>query len=190
MGAYGAGSRSFLTDYDMSAVAADPDRVAFAREHDSLLDIIEKLAVTLFMMTFDSANLTEFGCNSRETFLFGFAGHTVVHICPLIVLSLGSVAKIIQSSGNVVSVEHLEPEFSVLFLVVGSFFKDSCDLLEAILTGFRGIVGILVASCDSPAKASRRFCSVLVPLMSFIFLWDYVSNISVTKVTILRFQFG
>lgn len=145
MGAYGAGSRSFLTDYDMSAVAADPDRVAFAREHDSLLDIIEKLAVTLFMMTFDSANLTEFGCNSRETFLFGFAGHTVVHICPLIVLSLGSVAKIIQSSGNVVSVEHLEPEFSVLFLVVGSFFKDSCDLLEAILTGFRGIVGILVA---------------------------------------------
>lgn len=76
MSAHGTYLRGFLADDDMTAVATDPYCVAFAREDNSLLYILEKTEITLFVMALDGGHTAEFACNLGEALLVGLGSHT------------------------------------------------------------------------------------------------------------------
>ena len=61
MRTHGADLGRRLADVDVATVEALPNAYAVAGENLAFVDVGKQLAVTLFMMTFDSANLTEFG---------------------------------------------------------------------------------------------------------------------------------
>ena len=44
-----------LADDDMSAIAALPDNITLAREHHSILDILQQLAIAFLVMFLDGA---------------------------------------------------------------------------------------------------------------------------------------
>ena len=46
---------SLLADDDMAAVAALPDHIAFAREYNSILDVLQQLAIAFLVMFLDGA---------------------------------------------------------------------------------------------------------------------------------------
>ena len=70
--AYRAYLWSFLADVQVSAVAAKPYCVAFAREYDALLDVLKQTTVTLLVVLFDGCDSAETICNVVETFGLGF----------------------------------------------------------------------------------------------------------------------
>ncbi len=145
MGAYRTNLRSFLADHDVTAVTADPYGVAFAREDDALLDVLEQTEITLLVMALDGGHTAEFARDLGEALLVGLCGHALVHIRPLEVLTLGGIAEIRHGLGHLAAVKKLEPEFGVLLLVVGRLLKDSGDLLVAVFLGLRGIIAIFIA---------------------------------------------
>ena len=83
------------TNDDVSAVAALPDAVAVAREDEAFLDVLQQLAIALFVFTFNLGDTAEFLGNLSESFLVGLASHTVVHIGPLEVLTIGSSLQVL-----------------------------------------------------------------------------------------------
>ena len=46
---------SLLADDDMAAVAALPDHITLAREHHSILDVLQQLAIAFLVMFLDGA---------------------------------------------------------------------------------------------------------------------------------------
>ena len=74
-------------DYDVTAVAAFPNFALALLEDFCGLDILEKCAIPLLVMSLDLRYQTEPCCKLRETFLFGGLCEACVHIGPLIVLS-------------------------------------------------------------------------------------------------------
>ena len=55
MVAHGTHFRRLLADDDMSAVAALPDDITLAREHHSILDVLQQLAIAFLVMFLDGA---------------------------------------------------------------------------------------------------------------------------------------
>ena len=55
---------SLLADDDMAAVAALPDHITLAREHHSILDVLQQLAIAFLVMLLDSAH--EFKLRIKE----------------------------------------------------------------------------------------------------------------------------
>lgn len=92
--AYWAYLRSLLAYYDVATVAALPDGIALAREYDAIFDILEQLEVALLVMTLNLCYATHLGSNLWEAFFLSLLSHAVVHVCPLVVLALGSSTKI------------------------------------------------------------------------------------------------
>jgi hypothetical protein len=86
------------------------------------------------------------------------------------VLARGRVVEVRQGVLHVAAVQELEPELCVLFLVVRRLSKNRRDLLVSCLARLGRVIGILVARLRLAENAVFRFCSVLVPLSSFIFL--------------------
>ena len=89
-----------------------------------------------------------------KAFLIGCFGKAVVHIRPLVVLTLCGGEKIF--SGVADAVQFLEPELCVLFFILCGLEKQRRDLLIAVLLGFGGKVGILVASLGLTGKGSHQ----------------------------------
>ena len=126
-----ANLRSLGADNDVSAVAAFPNLYLALLEHFLGLDVLEKFAIALFLTLLDSSYEAELLCENMESFLISGLCETVIHICPLVVLSVCSLYKIVCCVAD--ALEFLEPELCVLLLVVSCLEENLCNLLEAFL---------------------------------------------------------
>ena len=116
------------------------------------------------MVLFNCGNKAELVCKLCKAFFLGSFSEIFVHICPLVVFALGGIAEVGHGVGNLAAVQKLEPQFGMLFLVVGSLFEEGCNLLVAVFLGLRCIIAVFVASLRF---ACKRFLKVAFSLCSF-----------------------
>ena len=136
---------SFLAEVDVTAVAADPSLFgAVFAEDFTFFDIFAQSSVALLVLFFDLAYGLEQEGNVVKAFFFCFLREGSVHIGPLVVFTSGSILQVVQGGAYAV-VQQLEPDFCMLFFVVGSLGEDSSDLLKAFLLCFGSVVGVFVA---------------------------------------------
>lgn len=88
--------RGFFAEFDVSAVTADPQLVTVTAEYDRILDVVEQLAVAFLMVTFYLSHFAHLFCDLRESLFIGGLCHLGVHICPLVVFSIGCVRQIVK----------------------------------------------------------------------------------------------
>ena len=172
MVAHGAALGSLLADVDVSTVAALPDALLVAREYHLVLDVLEQLAVALFVRLLDQCHAFHLLGDVVEAFLACHASHLLVHVGPLVVLALGSSLQVLGSAADGTALEQFEPHLGVLLLLCGSLLKDGCNLLIAVLLGLAGKVGVLVACLR---LAGKGYLQVLLGLGSFEFFHLVVS---------------
>ena len=139
-------------DVEVPAVAAFPDLVAVAGEHQAALHVLQQLAVTLLVGLLDLAHLLKQGRDIGKALLLGGRREVRVHGGPLVVLARRGVEQVGGRGGNFAAAQQLEPELRVLLLVVGRLLEDAGDLLEALLAGLAGEVGVLVAGLGFPRE--------------------------------------
>ena len=132
-------------DDDVAAVGALPDGVAFFGEDHFVFDVLEELAVALFVMLLDGADHLEFLRDFLETLFTGFAGHPRIHIGPLEVLAVRGVGQIGFRAGHGAPVQILEPDFGVLLLIGRRLLEEVGDLDISVFLGLRRVVRVLVA---------------------------------------------
>ena len=135
--------RRFSADNDMAAVTAFPhlDTALFENFHD--FHIVEQGTVAFFMTFFDGGYASELLCQLVETFFISFPGHAFIHICPLIVFTLGSVLQILGGISKFAKC--LKPEFCVFFFIVGGLQEKIGNLLIAGLFCHRSKIGIFIS---------------------------------------------
>ena len=152
---------SLRTNDNVSAVAANPDGIAVATEDESILDVFQQLAIALLVCLLDGSDSTELVGDLCEAFLLSFLSHVGVHVSPLVVLTLGSSLKVLACALDVATLEILEPQLSVLLLVLSSLLEDSSDLFVAILTCLGCEVSVFVTCLALTSKTLSLFLSVL-----------------------------
>ncbi len=154
MCADGADLRGFSADNDMTAVAALPHLdLALGKDFGSF-KIVKQGAVTLFMVLFDCGNHAELCSQCGEALLFGCFGKALIHIRPLVVLTLGGCGEVRGGIAN--SLELFEPHLCVFFFVIGGFQEQGCHLLIAFLLGDGGKVGIFIARLRLTGKGGLK----------------------------------
>ena len=118
--AHGTDVGSLHADHDVAADAAFPHR-HFALFEDLLhLNVVQELAVALFMGLFDRANHAELRGDFGKAFFLGFLGEAVVHIGPLVVFTFGGG---LQVGGRIAdAAEQVEPQAGVFLFIVGLRF--------------------------------------------------------------------
>ena len=131
--ANGADLRSLGAHYDVTAVAALPNLYFRFLEYLGGLYVLEQGAVTLLVLLLDSGNHTETCGQYGESLLLGSLGKALIHIGPLIVLTVSCGAQVLSGIAN--ALQLLEPEFCVLLFIVGGLFKNGCYLLKALFLG-------------------------------------------------------
>ena len=141
--AYRAELGSLLSDHDVTAVGALPDRIFLAGEYNALGDILKELPVTLFMSFLDRAHALEKECNLVESFFPGSLCEAVIHVGPLEVLAVGGIQEILLGRRHLSAVQELEPYLRVFLLVLGSLFEQLAYLDITILGSLRGIIEVL-----------------------------------------------
>ena len=159
--ANGADIRRLSSNYDMTAVTALPNLDLALGKYFLHLNILEERTVSLFVMLLDLTDCTELSCEFRESFSLSCLGEILIHVCPLIVLTVSSSLEVICSRTD--AVQLLEPHLCMLFLIVSSLKEDSSDLLISFLLCLRSEICILVASLGLSCKCSLeillRLCS-------------------------------
>ena len=125
------------------AVQALPHLHALALKHLARLDALDELVVALLVGLLDGGDTTELCGNLGKALFLGGLGELVVHRGPLVVLTRGGIAQIVQGIGDGAIVQILKPQFGVLGLVASRLGKDVRDLNVAVLLGLGGIVAIL-----------------------------------------------
>ena len=154
---------SFLADDDVTAVGALPDAVAVAGEDDSVLDVLQELAVASLVLFLDGTHHAELGSNLLEAFFLSFLRHAGVHVRPLEVLAGSGIGQVLHGRRHAV-VQILEPELRVLLLIRRGLLENLGDLHIAVLLGLGCVVGVLVAS---HGLAGESLLEVLFGLGSF-----------------------
>ena len=144
MVADGALLGSSFADYDMAAVRALPDTITFAGEDHLVFHVLQQLAVTLFVMFLDRADHGKLSCNLDKALFLRLFRHAGIHIRPLGILALGSMEQVLGGIAQLA--QSLEPQLSVLLLVLCSMQEQGGNLLVARLLGNRGKVGVLIPS--------------------------------------------
>src|SRR5574344_1331134 len=81
---------SILAYHNMSTVATLPDAVVFAREDNALFYIAHQWIVAFLVMPLNSSHMTKLVRYLHKAFFFRLLSHAVIHVCPLIVLTLSS----------------------------------------------------------------------------------------------------
>ena len=143
MEAYRADLGGLLADDQVAAVPALPHGLASLLKDGFHLHIVEQLAIALLMGLFNGGNRTEPGGQLHKALFLRFLGEGSIHIRPLVVFTLRRMKQV--GGGIAQLAQGFEPKFSVFFFVVGGLFKDLRDLLIALLAGYAGKVGVLVA---------------------------------------------
>ena len=126
MFADGAHFRGFGADMDVTAIAAFPTVFADAYPDFTGFQIGKKFAVAFFMAFFDFSYFCKLDGKFEETFIFGFFGEVFIHFGPFFMFTGSGGKKICFGISD--PAQSFEPEFCVFFFVVGSLFKDCCDL--------------------------------------------------------------
>ena len=126
-----ANLRSFLTDHNVTAVAALPYLDLTPGKDLRHLHIVQQGTVALLMVLFNGGYQAETLGQLMETFLIGGFGKAVVHIRPLVVLALSGGEKIFGSVAN--AVQLFEPQLGVFLLIISGFEEQRRDLLVAFL---------------------------------------------------------
>ena len=128
---------------DVAAVAALPHILVAALEDHALFQVLQQLQVALLVLLLNLAHALEQEGQLGKALLLGGLGHLLIHLGPLFVLAGGGG---LQVGGGVAdAAQLLEPQLRVLLLVAGGFGEDCGDLLEALLLGLAGKIGVLVA---------------------------------------------
>lgn len=109
MVAYGTLLGCALAYMDMATFETHPHTVTVAGEYKTVLDILEKCAVTLHMGAFDLTNHLKFLCNLGEAFLASDLCETHIHVVPLIFLSSSCIHEVLGSCRYVSAMKILEP---------------------------------------------------------------------------------
>ena len=131
MVAGGADFRGFLPNDDVTAVAALPHLDLALGKDLRCLNIVQQGAVSLLVVLFNGGDQAETLGQRMETFLIGCFGKAVVHIRPLVVLTLSGGEKIFGSVAN--AVQLFEPQLGVFLLIISGFEEQCRDLLVAFL---------------------------------------------------------
>ena len=181
MSANGTSQRSLSTHYKVTAVAALPHSHLRLLEYLLHLYVGKKLVISLLVRLFDSCNSSELECKSLEALFLSFLSKGVVHIGPLIVLALCCCNKV--SCGVTKAAKCLEPEFSMLLLVVCGLLEDSCDLLVAFLLCYGCKLGVIVSSLRFACESGHKILFCLGSLkihfeISFISVCFFHFNVS------------
>lgn len=154
---------SIFTDNHMATIAANPYRIAFAREHDAFFDVLQQSTIAFFMMTLYRSHGAETKRYFGEAFFFGFTSHSVVHIGPFVIFAGSSFTKIGHSIGNVAALKQLKPKFGVLLFVLSRFFENGGYLFISVLTSLRSKICIFITRLRFTGKSllqvALRFCS-------------------------------
>lgn len=120
------------------------------------------------MLLLDLCHHGEQCCDLREALFFGLLGHAGVHLCPLVVLTACCHVQTSQGIGDRAAAQQLEPDLCVLLLIAGGLLKDRGQLLVAFFFAMLAKKVYLLRAWLSPANASIRFFSVLVPFSSMM----------------------
>ena len=129
MSTNGALLGSGIANVQVTAVATLPDALIVAAEHCAILNVSEQFLITFLVSLLNIGYKREELCNFVETLLGSLASHCGIHLCPLVVLAFGSVYEVIHCLSNAV-VQQLEPDFCMLFLLVGCLLKESKRTLK------------------------------------------------------------
>ena len=134
----------------VAAVAALPQGDAALFKDGLGLHVLQKCTVALLVGLFDGGNPPELGSQGGKALFLGFLCHPVMHIRPLVVLTLGGMEQVLLHRAQLT--QSLEPQLGVLLLVLGGLQEQSGDLLVAGLLGYRGEVGVLIPGLGLPGK--------------------------------------
>ena len=156
------GSR--LADNDMSAVGTLPDTVAFTRENNLILNVLQEFAIALLVVLLDSTDLLELFGNLVKALSTCLGSHAGVHIGPLGIFAGSSIGKVGGGVADLATVEIFVPEFGVLFFVGSRLFEDLANLYITVFLCLGSEESVLVAS---HRLASKRLKEVLLSLCSF-----------------------
>ena len=123
--------RCFLTDHDMPAVAALPHLDLALGKDFRHFHIVQQGTVALLMMLFNGGYQAEALCQLVKALLVSSLGKAVVHIRPLVVLTLSGGEKVFGGVAN--AVQLFEPQLGVFLLIISGFEEQCRDLLKAFL---------------------------------------------------------
>ena len=151
----GANLGRLLTDDNMAAVAALPDLICVAREHQSALDVGQQLAVARLVLLFDLAHAVKQRGDGVEALFTRHARKALVHIRPLVVFAVRRVGQIHRSGGHAV-VQEFEPQLGVFLLVARRLFKDVRDLDVAVLLCLGCVILVLDARLRFAGECSHQ----------------------------------
>lgn len=143
MSAGGAEFGSLRAYDDVSAVAAFPHLHLALGEHFCHLHIVEQCAITLLVTTLDGSYEAKLCGELVESLLIGSLGESLIHVRPFVVLALSSIQQVFCRVAQ--AVQLLEPQFGMLFLIVGGLEEEGCNLLEAFFLSLGSEVGVFVA---------------------------------------------
>ena len=163
MCAGGANIGSLGANDDVSAVAALPDLDLALLKDGGGLYVGEQRAITLLVMLLNGGNQAELLGKLGKALLLCRLGKAIVHIGPLVVLTLGGVLQVLCRVADAAKL--LEPHLGVLLLVLGRLEEERGDLLVALLLGNRCKVGVLISCLGLACKGSLK---VLLGLRSGI----------------------
>ena len=159
--AYGALFGGSCAYYDVTAVAAFPNLNLASLKHFFSLYVAKKCAVSFLVSLLNCRNASELLSKLVESFLVSLASHSVVHICPLVVLALSRVEKVFSCIAD--AAESLEPKLSVFLFVFSCCEEERCDLLEALLLCYGREVCIFISrlafTCESFPEVLLCPCS-------------------------------
>ena len=178
MGADGAELGGLLSHHDMAAIAALPDHIAIAGEDQAFFAIGQQLAIAFFMFLFNLGHAGKEERNMIKALFLGFLGEAGIHIGPFVVFAFRGRLQIFFGGAD--TIQQLEPDLSMLFFIIGGFFKDIGNLDVAILARLGGKIGILVAGFAFAGKCSAE---ILFGLASLEF------HDSIPPIFSLRFYF-
>lgn len=94
----------------MTTVGALPDAITFTREDNLILDILQQLAVTLFVVFLDLAYHRELGSNLDKSLFFCLFCHACIHVRPFGILTGSSISEVGSGVADLASVQVFVPE--------------------------------------------------------------------------------
>ena len=112
----------FLTDHNMTAVAALPQLDLALGKDLRHLHIAQQGAVALLMVLFNGGDQAETLGKLVEALLVSSLGKAVIHIRPLVVLALSGGEKVFGGVAD--AVQFFEPQLGVFLFVVSGFEED------------------------------------------------------------------
>ena len=104
------------------------------------------------MHLLDGGNLLEQHSYLSKALFPGFLCKAGIHVCPLIVLALSCIKKILLCSRDFPAMQKLEPYLGMLLLIVCRLLEKVGYLDIPVLLGLGGIIGVFVASLRLAGK--------------------------------------